>query len=257
MAISLIQKMQLENSRIITLVGAGGKTSLLYALCTEFAQREKTLLTTTTHIWEPNDLSGAILVTDEDAEQLKTAFLSSRLAALGKPGKKWSSPSLSFLYRIRNIPSRIVCEGDGSRRLPVKIPRENEPVFYPETDTVIGVIGLSCLGKPAETCLFGYSPDSHRLSVDFPQLDILLREEKGRMTPRVLEMIALSPRGLKKGVTKEKFHVVFNQADCLSAQDRTIMQTIAKKIRDNGDGCHIISLKDTIRFIPPLPGETL
>lgn len=243
MAISLIEKLHLQNSRIITLVGAGGKTSLLYALCTEFAQQEKTLLTTTTHIWEPNDLPGAVLITDEDADQLYAAFRSSSLVALGKPGKKWSSPSLSFLNQIQNIPARIVCEGDGSRRLPVKIPRENEPVFYPGTDTVIGVIGLSCLNKPAKSCLFGYSPDSRRLPVAFPALDIALKKENGRLSPQVLETIALSPQGLKKGVTTEHFHIVFNQSDCLSEKDREIMQQVVKKIRDNGTDCHIISLK--------------
>lgn len=254
MAFSLIKEMQLQNSRIITLVGAGGKTTLLYALCTEFAQQERTLLTTTTHIYEPLDLPGAVLVTEEDMEQLQTAFLSSPLAALGKPGTKWSSPSFSFLRQIQNIPDRIVCEGDGSRRLPVKIPRENEPVFYPGTDTVIGVIGLSCLNKPAASCLFGFSPNHDHSSGNFSELDMIVKEEKGLLSPRVLETIALSSHGLKKGITTEKFHVVFNQADCLSEKDKAIMQMIAKKIRDNGYGCHIISLKDTTPF---LPGETL
>lgn len=253
MAFSIIQQMQLQSSRIITLVGAGGKTSLLYALCTEFAQKENTLLTTTTHIWEPHDLPGAILVTDEDTKQLNAAFLSSRLVALGKSGKKWSSLSLSFLAHIQNIPSRIVCEGDGSRGLPVKIPRKNEPVFYPETDTVIGIIGLSCLGKPAKTCLFGYTPNRHTLTADFPELATVLKEEKGILSPRVLELIAVSPRGLKKGVTTEKFHVVFNQADCLSEENKKAIQTIAKKIRDNGDSCHIVSLKNKLFYDSYLP----
>ena len=152
---TLIQQLHLETSRSITLIGAGGKTTLLYALSTALSQKENTLLTTTTHIMEPRDLPGAVLITKEDRDALATAFRTSRLVALGIPVSKnrfcsnahvsadlssaspktatpkWASPSLSFLRKIRDIPSRIVCEGDGSRRLPVKIPREGEPVFFP------------------------------------------------------------------------------------------------------------------------------
>ena len=152
---TLIQQLHLETSRSITLIGAGGKTTLLYALSTALAQKENTLLTTTTHIMEPRDLPGAVLITKEDRDALATAFRTSRLVALGIPVSKnrfcsnahvsadlssaspktatpkWASPSLSFLRKIRDIPSRIVCEGDGSRRLPVKIPRRESRSFSP------------------------------------------------------------------------------------------------------------------------------
>lgn len=82
---TLIRKMHLDDSRIITLTGAGGKTTLLYALTGYLSRTENTLLTTTTHIMEPRDLPNAILVTREDAAALRAAFLSSRLAALGIP----------------------------------------------------------------------------------------------------------------------------------------------------------------------------
>ena len=127
---TLIRKMHLDDSRIITLTGAGGKTTLLYALTGYLSRTENTLLTTTTHIMEPRDLPNAVLITREDAAALRAAFLSSRLAALGlpvsgpsgaaadRPVLKWRAPSLSFLEEIRDIPARIVCEGDGSRRMP-------------------------------------------------------------------------------------------------------------------------------------------
>ena len=83
------------------------------------------------------------------------------LAALGIPEKKiynkvkWKSPSINFMKKLSlfsrkysNISLRILCEGDGSKRLPIKLPKDGEPIFFPKTDTVIGVIGLSCLGKP-------------------------------------------------------------------------------------------------------------
>lgn len=283
---TLIRKMHLDDSRIITLTGAGGKTTLLYALAGYLSRTQNTLLTTTTHIMEPRDLPNAILVTREDAAALRAAFLSSRLAALGIPVSgpsgaagssktpavagtmadrpasttvaslaaadrpasttvvslaaadgpvlKWRAPSLSFLEEIRDIPARIVCEGDGSRRLPVKIPRQGEPVLYPGTDTVIGVIGLSCLGQPASECLFGWTAAKLKNDV--------------RITPDILAQIALSGQGLRKGITTQHYHVLFNQADCLDMTALRAMQETAQKIRDNGTDCHIVSLKHHIFY---------
>lgn len=268
---TLIRKMHLDDSRIITLTGAGGKTTLLYTLSGYLSRTQNTLLTTTTHIVEPRDLPNAVLVTREDAAALRAAFLSSRLAALGIPVSglsgaagplettaaadaadrpasttaaslaaadgpvlKWRAPSLSFLDEIRDIPARIVCEGDGSRRLPVKIPRQGEPVLYPGTDTVIGVIGLSCLGQPASKCLFGWTATK--------------LENDVRITPDILAQIALSGQGLRKGVTTQHYHVLFNQADCLNMAALRAMQETAQKIRDNGTDCHIVSLKHHIFY---------
>lgn len=284
---TLIRKMHLDDSRIITLTGAGGKTTLLYALAGYLSRTENTLLTTTTHIMEPRDLPNAVLITREDAAALRAAFLSSRLAALGIPVSgpsgaadrpapttaaspaaadgpapttaaslaaadrpasttvvslaaadgpvlKWRAPSLSFLEEIRDIPARIVCEGDGSRRMPVKIPRQGEPVLYPGTDTVIGVIGLSCLGQPASECLFGWT--AAKLENDV------------RITPDILAQIALSGQGLRKGVTTQHYHVLFNQADCLDMTALRAMQETVQKIRDNGTDCHIVSLKHHIFY---------
>lgn len=297
---TLIRKMHLDASRIITLTGAGGKTTLLYALAGYLSRTQNTLLTTTTHIMEPRDLPNAVLVTREDAAALRAAFLSSRLAALGIPVSglsdaagpsetpaaagmmadepapttvaslaaadghapttaaslaaadgsasttvaspaaadgsvlKWHAPSLSFLEEIRDIPTRIVCEGDGSRRMPVKVPRRGEPVLYPGTDTVIGVIGLSCLGQPASECLFGWTATK--------------LENDVRITPDILEQIALSGQGLRKGVTTQHYHVLFNQADCLDMTALRAMQETAQKIRDNGTDCHIVSLKHHIFY---------
>lgn len=294
---TLIRKMHLDDSRIITLTGAGGKTTLLYALSGYLSRTQNTLLTTTTHIVEPRDLPNAVLVTRKDAAALRAAFLSSRLAALGIPVSglsgaagplettaaadaadrpasttaaslaaadgpvlKWRAPSLSFLDEIRDIPARIVCEGDGSRRLPVKIPRQGEPVLYPGTDTVIGVIGLSCLGQPASKCLFGRSaPEDHAhttgsvFSADMADnlqdyLGGALRASGGRITPDILAQIALSGQGLRKGVTTQHYHVLFNQADCLDMAALRAMQETAQKIRDNGTDCHIVSLKHHIFY---------
>lgn len=247
---SLILNLSLQHSKIISIVGAGGKTSLMYALGLELAkQNKKTLVTTTTHIWEPSDLPGVHLITHEDPSQITTVFSHSYLAALGCPvhtkkevlskQRKWSSFSYSFLQTISGIPDQILCESDGSRHLPIKLPREKEPVFFPKTDTVLGVIGLSCLHQPASSCLFGLE---QLLLV--PSIASTLRGKQQFITEETILQIALSSNGLKKNVTTEDFHVVLNQADVLSSKEFASIKMIAEKIRDNGISCHIVSLKN-------------
>ena len=107
MELSLLSKMHIGDSRIITFVGAGGKTSLMYALGKEMSLHHKTLLTTTTHIMEPRDLPGVRLVTKENQEQLVTAFQNSRLVALGIPlsgaDRRTTSGDPGFLSNFSDI----------------------------------------------------------------------------------------------------------------------------------------------------------
>lgn len=228
--------LHLENSRIITIVGAGGKTTLMNLLAQSLSRNgKKVLLTTTTHIMCPEFLPTSAIVESESKMELAEAFSHHTLVALGIPCEgtpgKWHAPSLDFLSEVQNIPNIILCEGDGSRRMPVKIPREGEPVFYPNTDTVLGVLGLSALHQPLGQCLFGVSEMS-----SFSPEDIL--------TPDFFSSIALSDQGLHKGIQEQKYRVVFNQADTLSSEDIPLVKTSADKIRGNGVYCLIASLND-------------
>lgn len=229
--------LNIAKSRIMTIVGAGGKTTLLHSLSLAFLEGSfKTLLTTSTHMMRPDSLSEAVFVEKEEVKMLYQAFRLSNLAALGLPCQrnaaspiKWASPSPDFLQNIAALPDKIICEGDGSKGLPLKVPRSKEPVFYPGTDTVLGVIGLSALHRPVRDLVFGWEVSP----ISLPEL----------VTPELLVKIALSPRGLQKKVQKETFHVIFNQADTLEEEDYPAIASAAKKIRDNGVFCHIVSLK--------------
>ena len=179
----------LADSQIITFIGGGGKTSLMNTLGKEFASHGyPTLLTTTTHIMKPDFLSDESYIENEDLGQLANIFTNLKkntlpLVALGIPEKvvnsniKWRSPSSDFCEKIAEFSKKfstknpykflkILCEGDGSKRLPIKLPKDGEPVFFPKTDTVIGVIGLSCLGKPIKETLFRYELLPNLTSLD-------------------------------------------------------------------------------------------
>ena len=242
----------LTDSHILTFTGGGGKTSLMNILGIEFAkQRIPTLLTTTTHIMKPDFLPSKACIEEEILP----------LAALGIPEKKiynkvkWKSPSINFMKKLSlfsrkysNISLRILCEGDGSKRLPIKLPKDGEPVFFPKTDTVIGVIGLSCLGKPIKEMLFRYEllPKLIFTQKNFSSQKNFtkLPQTTHNITTDFLYWLCLSKNGLRKNISSEKFCIVFNQADVLDEKALAEMITLKNKIRDEGISCHILSLKN-------------
>ena len=267
----------LTDSHILTFTGGGGKTSLMNTLGIEFAkQRIPTLLTTTTHIMKPEFLPSKACIEEENLEQISSFFTNLEedilpLAALGIPEKtiynkvKWKSPSINFMKKLSlfsrkysNISLRILCEGDGSKRLPIKLPKDGEPVFFPKTDTVIGVIGISCLGKPIKEMLFRYellpeliftqkkkqltdvSNQSSQTQKNFTKLP----QTTHNITTDFLYWLCLSENGLRKNISSEKFCIVFNQADVLDEKALAEMITLRNKIRDEGISCHILSLKN-------------
>ena len=255
----------LADSQIITFIGGGGKTSLMNTLGKEFASHGyPTLLTTTTHIMKPDFLSDESYIENEDLGQLANIFTNLKkntlpLAALGIPEKvvnsniKWRSPSSDFCEKIAEFSKKfstknpykflkILCEGDGSKRLPIKLPKDGEPVFFPKTDTVIGVIGLSCLGKPIKETLFRYELLPNLTSLDNYFIKSL--QSADIVTTDFLYRLCLSEKGLRKNITSQKFCIIFNQADILDEKALAEVITLRNQLQTKGICSHIIYVKN-------------
>ena len=255
----------LADSQIITFIGGGGKTSLMNTLGKEFASHGyPTLLTTTTHIMKPDFLSDESYIENEDLGQLANIFTNLKkntlpLAALGIPEKvvnsnvKWRSPSSDFCEKIAEFSKKfstknpykflkILCEGDGSKRLPIKLPKDGEPVFFPKTDTVIGVVGLSCLGKPIKETLFRYELLPNLTSLDNYFIKSL--QSADIVTTDFLYRLCLSEKGLRKNITSQKFCIIFNQADILDEKALAEVITLRNQLQTKEICPHIISVKN-------------
>ena len=223
-----------------------------------------TLLTTTTHIMKPDFLSDESYIENEDLGQLANIFTNLKkntlpLAALGIPEKmvnsnvKWRSPSSDFCEKTAEFSKKfstknpykslkILCEGDGSKRLPIKLPKDGEPVFFPKTDTVIGVIGLSCLGKPIKETLFRYELLPNLTSLDNYFIKSL--QSADIVTTDFLYRLCLSEKGLRKNITSQKFCIIFNQADILDEKALAEVITLRNQLQTKEICPHIISVKN-------------
>ncbi len=143
--------LNLSRDRAISLVGAGGKTTILYYLAHELAALgNRVAVTTTTHIFYPEKQECEAVVTDGNRESVDTALNQNHLVVVGTLAEncKFSSPAPEMLDYLYGAADYLLIEADGSHRMPVKMPNDTEPIIFPKTDKTITVAGLSALGKP-------------------------------------------------------------------------------------------------------------
>ncbi len=140
-----------EKGHVVSLVGGGGKTTLLYQLSAHCARKGwRVLAATTTHIRQPDH---NMAHTEAECSALWAA---GEYAVLGTPDGcgKLTAPPPDLLHRWMLQADAVFLEADGAKRMPCKAPASREPVLLPECDTVLAVAGLSALGRPLREVCF-------------------------------------------------------------------------------------------------------
>ncbi len=161
MDISLIEKLHLKGQGVVSIIGAGGKTSLMFYLAKELACAGKTILTTTTtHIFmpKPNQSPDTIIAeTFDDLVEKSRSLLnrfnhfsagSRQIPDLGK--LKGFAPDIIDQLRKADCFDWIIVEADGAKRKPIKATNFHEPVVPETTTHLIHVTGLDAIGKPLD-----------------------------------------------------------------------------------------------------------
>lgn len=142
----------LEIKRGLTsIVGSGGKTTLMYALARELSQKGRVIVCTSAKIYRPTDI---ITLKGTQKEEIKRAFANNNIICVGTEYGmgKLSAPELPF-SELSNMADYVLCEADGSRGLPLKAHAAYEPVIPPESVETVGVLGISGVNKRiADVC---------------------------------------------------------------------------------------------------------
>lgn len=153
---SLINTFQINKKDIITIVGAGGKTSLMLSASSYLRKDYKVLVTTTTHIYMPDKkYYDEMIVVSEDEDNNLDEILETNKKGVyiigsevinnsNKP--KLKGLSFEMLDKVTPYFDIIIIEGDGSKEKPLKGWKDNEPVVYSKTTKTIGVIDINSLG---------------------------------------------------------------------------------------------------------------
>lgn len=144
-----------DKAEMIVLVGAGGKTTTMFALASELkAAGKRVLVTTTTAIFYPlENQYDDIVITKEYSP---TTFLETYPSSIVVFGSEVNDQGkllgvnkdyINIIHR-EGIFDFILVEGDGSKRRPIKAPASHEPVIPNLATIVVGVIGTDSFGKP-------------------------------------------------------------------------------------------------------------
>lgn len=196
----------------ICLVGGGGKTTVMYELAADWAAcGRKVLALTSTHILQPADGSFAA-----DAAAVHNLWQQRRYAVIGTPELatgKLTLPPQSVYEALKLQADVILCEADGSRHHPCKVPAENEPVLLPDSDIVLAVAGMDALGRPlAQAC------QRSQLAAE-----LLGCSAEKIIDAQMLAALLLSEQGARKNVGKRTFYIVLNKCDLLKAAQQEEM----------------------------------
>ena len=155
--LDLVGAFGIEAGEIISLVGAGGKTTLMYNLAKELTRRySHVITTTTTKIRRPNSTESphVLLLSPEERipSSLSKALENYRhitLAANSLPGGKLKGLKPETINELRQLlpDVPIIIEADGAAQKSLKAPADWEPVIPETTSLMIPVVGLDVLGK--------------------------------------------------------------------------------------------------------------
>lgn len=200
----------------ICLVGGGGKTTVMYELAAAWAAcGSKVLVLTSTHILQPADGSFAT-----DAAAVHNLWQQRRYAVIGTPelstGKLTAPPQ--DLYEALQLQADVIlCEADGSRHHPCKVPAEYEPVLLPDSDIVLAVAGMDALGN------------SLQQACQRPQLaaELLGCGAEKILDAQMLTVLLLSEQGSRKNVGTRTYYIVLNKCDLIkAAQQEEILRLL-------------------------------
>jgi len=200
---------------VYAFVGAGGKSTGMRAAaawCARAGLRAR--MTTTTRVGVEEFRGVAVRLVSDAAGMAQAMQENERIVLIAgsilEEERKYRGVDPS-LIGSREIPPDVVVlvESDGSRRRPLKVPTDREPVIPATASTVFALMGASGFNEPIgeEICY------NHEAAL------AILSDTPSRCNPRrfdaeAIAAVASHPQGSRKGVRAGmRFHVIFNQGD--------------------------------------------
>lgn len=225
---------------VVTVIGGGGKTSLIFRMAQEVVHgggRAVTATTTRVAVGQMQRAPALLQLRDGklDAaawDQLARALddhshcfvVGSEVLLKGKQSGVAPEVIDAIAERAQALGiAAIAVEGDGSRTLPIKAPAAHEPVIPSCTTVVLTTLGLDALGAPLDE-EHAHRPELIRMLLGLPA------QGMQRLTPAQAARLLLSAEGGAKGVpASARLLPVLNKADVIAhrAPGRLIAAALA------------------------------
>jgi len=232
--ISLKEAFDIHHREVISLVGGGGKTTLMAALAKELTAGGAGVITTaTTKIFEWQ-APGSRLIIEADKNRLfelavqtlqkhrHITLASGRLPA----DEKLDGISPQMIGKLADLEQvdYIIVEADGAARKPLKAPNATEPVIPGNTSLVIAVVGIDALDKKLD-----------RENVFRPEIvSRLTGLASGKVvTADAIAALIVHREGIAKGSpTAAAIIPLINKVD--TEEDKAKAEDLAQKILETG-----------------------
>ena len=199
---NLIDTFKINNKDIITIIGAGGKTSLMFSASSLLRNDYKVLVTTTTHIYIPDNnlYDKIIMLTHFENENYNNILQNNKngVYVIGSHivnNSKIKGLTFNMLDKITPYFDVVIIEGDGSKEKSLKGWNDNEPVIYPKTTKTIGIVDISSIGIDIN------EENIHRVD---KFLEIINDYSNNKVNIEHLEKLILNEKGLFKFSKGEK-----------------------------------------------------
>ncbi len=155
----LSRALQVGKGDVISLVGAGGKTTTMFRLAAELASDGwKVVTTTTAMIWREDQCGFTVLEAETDRlmDQVSSALTehSSITVASGLDEAKGKLIGIdpSIVGALVALPQVdvVIVEADGAKGRSLKAPAPHEPVIPASTSILMPLAAMDALGKPLD-----------------------------------------------------------------------------------------------------------
>ena len=166
--------LRIQRHEVVSFVGAGGKTTTMFALAHELERsRLKVITTTTAKIGAPSSEQTPCFIVESERERLlprvsealrRHAHVTVACSAYAQD--KYGGVPAGWIKDLRDLPQvfAVLVEADGARKLPLKAPRPGEPIIPPDTTLLVACAGMTGIGSPLDEAHVCRSEQFARLS---------------------------------------------------------------------------------------------
>ncbi|MBZ9621977.1 putative selenium-dependent hydroxylase accessory protein YqeC [Clostridium sp. FP2] len=229
---------------ILSIVGAGGKTTMMFKLAEELRGSNKILVTTTTKVYTPALNKYDFICTDKNDFFKYCNMKENGIYILGlgiNDENKILGLSYKELDELAPYFDYILIEADGAKKKRLKAWNEFEPVIYGKTTKTIGIMDIQSLGMVI-------NEDSVHRSKIFRE--ITGAHEGEIVKSEHLSEIIVNPRGLFKGAIGERILYINKVEDPKDLRlAELLVEEINSKNKELLNSVFIGSLNNNVYYI--------
>ena len=178
-----------EKHAVISIIGSGGKTTLMQYIAQSY-RHQRVLMSTTTKIFVPTTGQYDVaLHLNQDFKHLQPGIYLMGQPITTKMGPKLAAIDLDQLTMRLPYFDKVILEADGAHQRLLKAWRVGEPVLLPQTTVTLAILPMNSLDQPLTADVV------HRL----PQfLEFGTFQVGQKITPQVLATVIEHDQGLVK-----------------------------------------------------------